>query len=114
MAVCVSGSDPYSMGAWRVFPPALLPVICVSVIVVVSAYPDMIPAWTRGAVFVDADRGPKLYDDLRIGRYYAKGKTKQSGKNEFSHLVLLRLLRAGGWPFRESFNTRPTAGLTRH
>jgi hypothetical protein len=87
------------MGAWRLFPPAFLPVICVSVIAVVSAYPDVVPAWTRRAVFVNANRWPKLYDDLRTGRYYPKGKAKQSGKNQISHLVLLRLLKAGGWPF---------------
>ena len=110
MAVCVSGSDPYRMGAWRLFPPARLPVICVSFIAVVSAYPDVVPAWTRRAVFVNTNRWPKLYDDLRIGRYYPKGKAKQSGKNQFSHLVLLRLPRAGGWPFRELFNARLKAG----
>src|ERR1700675_616926 len=106
MAVCVLGSDPYRMGGWRLFPPARLPVISVSFIAVVSAYPDVVPAWTRRAVFVNANRWPKLYNDLRIGRYYPKGKAKQSGKNQFSHLVLLRLLKAGGWPFRELFNAR--------
>jgi hypothetical protein len=90
MAVPVTRSDPYRIGAWRLFPPALLPVIGVSFIAVVSAYPDVVPAWTRRAVFVNANRWPKLYDDLRIGRYDPKGKAKQSGKNQCSHFLLLR------------------------
>lgn len=91
MAVPVTRSDPYRIGAWRLFPPALLPVIGVSFIAVVSAYPDVVPAWTRRAVFVNANRWPKLYDDLRIGGYDPKGKAKQSGKNQCSHFLLLRL-----------------------
>jgi hypothetical protein len=90
MAVRVSGSNPYRMGAWRLFPPARLPVICVSFIVVVSAYPDMVPAWTGGAMLMDANRGTKFYDDLRMSRY-PKRKPKQRGNNQCSHFLLLRL-----------------------
>jgi len=96
MAVCVSGSDPYRMGAWWLFPSARLPVICVSFIAVVSAYLYVVSAWTRRAVFVNANRWPKFYNDLCIGRYHPKSKAKQSGKNHFSHFVLLRLVRANG------------------
>ena len=90
-AMPVTGGDPYRIGARRFFPPARLPVIFVSFIAVVSAYPDVVPAWTRRAVFVDANRWPNPYNDLSIGRYYPKGQAKQSGKNQCSHFLLLRL-----------------------
>ena len=51
----------------------------------ISANPDMIPAWTSGTMLPDADRGPKLYYDLRMSRYYPKGKSKQRSKNQISH-----------------------------
>ena len=110
MAVRVSGSDPYRMSTWRLFPPARLPVICVSFIVVVSAYPDMVPAWTGGTMLADADRGPKPYYDLSMTRYPER-KAKQRGKNQFSHLVLLRLQRAGGWPFIVKFRGTATSDV---
>ncbi len=90
MSMRVSGSDPYRMLTRRLFPPARLPVVLVSFIAVVSPYPDMVPAGTSGAMFMDADRGTKFYDDLRIGRY-PKRKAKKHGKNQFSHFLLLRL-----------------------
>jgi hypothetical protein len=67
MAMCVSGSNPSRTGVWRLFPPAPLPTVGIAIPVVVSANPDMIPAWTRGTMLPDADRGAKPYDDLRMG-----------------------------------------------
>jgi hypothetical protein len=64
------------MGAGWLFPPARLPVICVPFIAMISAYPDVIRAWTNGAVLPDADRWPKLDYHLRMSRYYPKGKAK--------------------------------------
>jgi hypothetical protein len=90
VTVRVSGSDPYRMSTWRLFPPARLPVISVSFIAVVSAYPDMVPAWTGGTMLADADRGTKPYYDLSMSRY-PKRKAKKRGKNQFSHFLLLRL-----------------------
>jgi hypothetical protein len=79
-AMRIPGSYPYRMGTWRLFPPARLPVIGVAVIAVIPTYPDMFPAWAGGAMLMDANRGPKFYDDLSISRY-PKRKAKQRRKN---------------------------------
>jgi hypothetical protein len=79
-SVFIAGSYPHRMSTWRLFPPTTLPVICVSVITVISAYPDMVPAWTGGTMLADTDRRPKLYYDLSMSRY-PKRKAKQRGKN---------------------------------
>jgi hypothetical protein len=79
------------MGAGWLFPPARLPVICVSFIAMISAYPDVIPAWTNGTMLPDADRWPKLDYDLRMSRYYPKGKPKKRSENQSPHFLLLRL-----------------------
>jgi hypothetical protein len=91
MATRVSGSNPSRTGARRLFPPARLPVICVSFIAMISAHPDVIPAWTNGTMLPDADRWSKLDYYLRTGRYYPKGKSKQRSKNQISHSLLLGL-----------------------
>jgi hypothetical protein len=88
MAMRVSGSDPYRMFTRRLFPPAGLPVIGAAVIAVIPSHPDVFPAWAGGAMLVDADRGPKFYDDLRMSRH-PKRKAKKDGKNHFSHFLLL-------------------------
>ena len=67
----VSGSHPYRMGAWGPFPPARLPTVGVTIPTVVSANPDMIPAWAYRPVLPDAERRPKSYYDLSLNRYYA-------------------------------------------
>jgi hypothetical protein len=89
MAMRISRGNPYRMFTRRLFPPASLPVIGATVIAVVSAHPDVLPAWADGTMLVDADRGTKFYYDLRISRY-PKRKAKQDGKNQFSHFLLLR------------------------
>ena len=76
------------MGAGWLFPPARLPVICVSFIAMISAHPDVIPAWTNGTMFPDADRWPKLDYDLRMSRYYSKDKAKKRSENQISHFLL--------------------------
>jgi hypothetical protein len=86
----VSGSNPSGIGAGWLFPPARLPVICVPFIAMISAYPDVIPAWTNGTMLPDADRWPKLDYDLRMSRYYPKGKAKKRSKNQISHFLLRR------------------------
>ena len=89
MAASVSGGNPSRTGAWRLFPSARLPVICVSFIVVVSADPDMISAWASRTMLPDTDRGAKLYDDFRMGRNYPKSEAKQSSNQQFSHFLFL-------------------------
>jgi hypothetical protein len=98
-AVRVSRSNPYCMGAWRLFPPARLPMVTVSFIAVVSAYPDMIPAWTGSPVFMDADRGTKFYDDLSMCRTEAQRGSDECVKKDFhcspDHI------QADRWPMRQ-------------
>jgi hypothetical protein len=93
MAARVSGSNPYRTGAWRLFPPPRLPGIGIAVVAMITPYPNMLPAWTRRAMFVDADRRPKPYYDLRMRGYYPKRKAKQRGEKQFSHFLLLRLIK---------------------
>jgi hypothetical protein len=57
------------MSAGWLFPSARLPVIGVTFITMISAYPYMIPAWTSGAVLPDADGWSKFDYDLRMSRY---------------------------------------------
>jgi hypothetical protein len=89
----VSGSYPYRVRAWRRFPMACLPTIGVAIPAVVTANPDVLPAWAYCPAFPDADRGPKSYYDLSLSWYYSKSKSKQCSKDEFSHSLLLRLNR---------------------
>jgi hypothetical protein len=79
------------MGARRLFPPARLPAVGIAIPAVVSVHPDMLPAWTSGTMFPDANRGPKLDYDLRMSRYDPKGKAKKRSKNQISHFLLHRL-----------------------
>jgi len=81
MAARVSGSNPHCTRMWRPFPPARLPSVSLTIPVMISRDPDMFPAWPCGAVFPDADRRPKFDYDLRVGRQYPEGKTKQGGKD---------------------------------
>ena len=103
MAMRVSGSDPYCMFARRLFPPARLPVIGVAVIAVVPPHPDVFPAWAGGAMLMDADRGPKFYDDLSISRYpKRKRRNRTRGRRSPNriHLVggtVLVALTAAAW-----------------
>jgi hypothetical protein len=90
LPVRVSGSDPNRTSTWRLFPPAPLPMICVSFITVVSAYPNMVPAWTGGTMLADANRGPKPYYYLSMNRN-PKRKAKKRGNNQFLHFILLRI-----------------------
>ena len=76
MAVRVSGGNPYGMDAWRPFPPARLPGVSIAIPAVVSADPDVLPAWPSGTMLADANRGTKLNYDFRMSGYYAKGKAK--------------------------------------
>ncbi len=99
MPVRVSGSDPYRMGAWRLLPPARLPVIGVSFIAVVPPHPDMIPARTGGAMFMDADRGPKLYHDLRVRRTEAQSGSDECVKKDFH--ISPSDVQAGRWPMHQ-------------
>jgi hypothetical protein len=82
-AMRVSGSHPYRMFTRRLFPPASLPVIGVAVIAMVSPHPDMFPAWAGGAMFMDADRRTKFYDDLRMRRTEAQCGSDECVKNDF-------------------------------
>jgi len=85
MAVRISGRNPYRMSAWWFFPPARFPAIGISIPAVISANPDVIPARADGTMLTNTDRGTELDYDLRMSRYYPKSKTKQRGKNQFSH-----------------------------
>jgi hypothetical protein len=105
MAPRVSGSNPSRAGAGRLFPPARLPMICISFIAMISAHPDVIPAWTNGTMLPDADRWPKLDYDLRMSRYYPKGKAKKCRKNQISHFLLQRLYEQVLGRSRSSVNT---------
>lgn len=91
MAVRVSGSNPSRTGARRHFPPTCLPSIGIAIPAVISPNPDVIPAWTKGAMLPNANRRPKPDNDLAMSRYQPKGKAKQHGKNQFSHFLLQRL-----------------------
>jgi hypothetical protein len=82
----------------RLFPPARLPVIGAAVIGVVSGNPDVLPAWAGGAVFVNADRGTKFYDDLRMGQTEAKCGSDEYVKNDFH--ISPSYVKAGKWPMR--------------
>ena len=88
MTVRVSGSDPSRTGTWRRFPSARLPSVGIAVPALISPNPDVIMAWAKGAVLPDADRWSKPYNDLRMSRYYPKGKANQRGQNQFSHFLL--------------------------
>ena len=104
-AMRVSRSNPYRMGAWRLFPPAGLPVITASFIAVVSAYPNVIPAWTGSAVFMDADWRTKFYDDLGLCRTKAQCSPDECVKKDFH--CSPDYLQAGRWPMpatHRSFN----------
>src|SRR5579863_294078 len=83
MAMGVSGSDPDRMSTRRFLPPASLPVIGVPVILVIAAYPDMLPAGTRGAMLVNADRGTKFYNDLCVRHTEAERGSDDCVKNDF-------------------------------
>ena len=74
-AVSVSGSNPFRMRAWRLFPPARLPAVGSAIPVVVATHPDVIPAWSNRTMLADADRGTKLDYDLRMSGY-SKGNAK--------------------------------------
>jgi hypothetical protein len=67
VSMCVSGCNPSRTGVWRLFPPARLPPLGIAIPLVVSANPDMIPAWTSSTMLPDTDWWTKLYDDLRMG-----------------------------------------------
>jgi len=125
MAVRISGRNPYRMSVWWFFPPARFPTVGIAIPAVISANPDMIPARADGTMLTNTDRGTKLYYDLRMSRYYPKSKTKQRGKNQFSHFLLLRVseqaygrhrvsrsARGDGDPppERASAHTRPALG----
>src|ERR1039458_3511437 len=69
MAVRVSGSNPSRTGAWRHFPPTRLPSVGVAIPAVISPNPDVISAWTKGAMLPNANRRPKPDNDLRMSRY---------------------------------------------
>ena len=98
MAVRISGSDPYRMFAWRLFPPARLPVIGVAVIAVVSAYLDVFPARAGGAMFMDTHRGSKLDYDLRVRRTEAQCGPDDCVEKDFH--CLPGYVQAGRWPMR--------------
>ena len=74
--VRVSGSDPSRTGPWRLFPPSRLPAVGIAIPAVVSADPHVIPAWPRGTMLADANRGTKFNYDFRMGGYYRKRSTK--------------------------------------
>jgi hypothetical protein len=76
MAVCVTGSNPNRMGAWRRFPAARLPTVGIAIPAVVSAYPDVSPARSHGSMLANTNRGTKLDDDFRMSGHYCKGTTK--------------------------------------
>ena len=103
-----SWRDPYDVLARRKVPSSRLPGIRIPVPAMVAADPDMPPARSDGAVLMDANRGSQLHHDLRVSGYYPKGKAKKRGKNQFSHLLLLLLYQASGWPFERFhyFNNR--------
>src|ERR1017187_4634235 len=88
MAVRVSGSNPSRTGAWRHFPPTRLPSVGVAITAVISPNPDVISAWTKGAMLPNANRRPKPDNDLRMSRYQPQGKPKQHGKSQFSYFLL--------------------------
>jgi hypothetical protein len=67
MSMFVSGSNPSRTGVRRLFPPARLPAVGIAIPVVVSANPDMIPAWTSSTMLPNTDRWAEPYDDLRMG-----------------------------------------------
>jgi hypothetical protein len=50
-------------------PTARLPVIRVLFIAVVSAYPDIVTAWTGCTMLPDANRWRQLYHDLSLNGY---------------------------------------------
>jgi hypothetical protein len=76
MSVRVSGSNPSRTGAWRRFPAARLPSVGIAIPAVISANPDVIPAWPSSTMLAKANRGTKLNYDLRMSGYYAEGKAK--------------------------------------
>jgi hypothetical protein len=93
MAVRVPRSNPSRADAWRCFPSACLPSVGIAVPTLISANPDMTAAWTKRAVFPDANRWPEPDNHFRMGGHQPKGKAKQRGKNQFSHVLLLRVMK---------------------
>ena len=100
MAMRVSRGYPYRVGPRRLFPTARLPVIGVAVIAVVSPHPYMLPAWARGTILMNADRGPKFYHDLRVCRTEAQCASDECVNEELVHFSP-DYLHAGGWPMRQ-------------
>ncbi len=100
MAMRVSRGYPYRVGPRRLFPTARLPVIGVAVIAVVSPHPYMLPAWARGTILMNADRGPKFYHDLRVCRTEAQCASDECVNEELVHFSP-DYLQAGGWPMRQ-------------
>jgi hypothetical protein len=105
MPASITGSHPYRPRARRLFPVARAPMICASIPMVVTRHPHMLAAGPRCPMLPDADRGPNLHHHFRMNRYDPNGKTKQRGKQKFSHPRLLGRLWARGGPF--SFSMLP-------
>ena len=75
----VAGSYPDRMRAWRFFPAARLPRICVPVPAVIPGNPYMARARTDGSVFPDGNRRSQLNHNLCMGWTYTKSEPEQCG-----------------------------------
>jgi hypothetical protein len=109
MAVRVPGSNPSRADPWRRFPSAPLPGVGIAVPALISANPDVITAGAKRAVLPDANRRPEPYDHFRVGGHQPKGKAKQRGKNQFSHVLLLLVMEQvrGRSEFHADFRRTP-------
>jgi hypothetical protein len=94
-SVLISRGYPYGMLMRRFLPTSGLPGIGIAVIAMISADPNVPPAWPDAAVLVDADRRSQLDHYLRVSGYYPHGDSKKRGQKQFSHLVLLHLHKHG-------------------
>ena len=68
VSMCVIGVQPISHERVAAFPTGPPATRGIAIPLVVSANPDMIPAWTSSTMLPDTDWWAKLYDDLCMGR----------------------------------------------
>jgi hypothetical protein len=83
MPMRVPGSHPYRVLMRRDFIPSWLPGICMPVPAMITSDPDMSRTRSDSAVLMDADRGSKFYDDLRICRTEAEGDSDECVQKDF-------------------------------
>jgi hypothetical protein len=98
MPMRVPGSHPYRVLTGRDFIPSWLPGICMPVPAMITSDPDMPRTRSDSAMLMDADRGSKFYDDLRMCRTEAECDSDECVEKDFH--ISPSYIQAGKWPMR--------------